>query len=127
MTTPVEVVEVERPRNPVLTKEQAEDFFGEVFCGKHHIPSELKPYGTGWKVNAHASLSTFDFNELTKLVFLAHDRCMRVEIVQGGPGRVGIVIWKRGGRTGDIWYRHPTIEQALEVHRKSFPASEVQA
>ncbi len=105
---------------PKMTKEQAEDFFGILFRGKNHIPSELKPFGHGWKVNAHASMSTFDFDELTRLVFLCHDRCVRAVIIQGGPGRVGIAISQRL-RDGDVSQRHPTIDQALEAWRKCHP------
>ena len=112
-------------QNPPFTKDQAEEFFSALFFGKHHIPSEVRPYGLGWKVNAHASLATYDFDTLTRLVFLAHDRCVRVEIVQGGPGRVGVVIWRRAGRFGDIYSRHPSIEQALLLWREKHPQSEV--
>lgn len=99
---------------PPFTKEQAEEFFSEVFCGKHHIPGDLREFGNGWKINAYGGwLSTFDFDTLTRLVLLAHDRCVRVEMVQGGPGRVGIAIWQRRTREGDIATRHPTMEQAL--------------
>lgn len=114
--------------NPRMTKEQAEDFFGELFYGKHHIPGEVKPFGVGWKVNAYGgSLSTYDFNNLTRLVFLAHDKCVRAEIVQGGPGRVGIAIWQRAGREGDIYARHPTIESALDEWRSKHPVPSVKA
>lgn len=105
-----------------FTFSEAEEFFGMVFRGRHHIPSEVKPFGRGWKVNARfGALSTFDFDDLTRLVFLAHDRCVRVEIVQGGPGRVGIAIWKRHCREGDFCERHPTIERALAAWRERYP------
>jgi hypothetical protein len=111
---------------PPFTKAQAEEFFGEVFGGKHHIPGDVKEFGRGWKVNAYGGwLSTFDFNNLTRLVMLAHDRCVRVEIMQGGPGRVGIGIWQRRTRTGDMTERHPTMEQALADWRKHYPAATV--
>lgn len=110
-------------RYPPLTKEEATEFFSVLFFGEHHIPSDVKPFGRGWKINAYGgSLATFDFDGLTRLVFLAHDRCVRVELVQGGPGRIGIAIWKRHGRSGDISVRHPTIKCALVNWRMKHPA-----
>ena len=97
--------------------EQAESFFSELYCGKHHIPGKLKSFGEGWSINHFADLSTFDFDTLTRLVFLAHDKCMRVSIQQGGPGAVKIIVWQRKGRTGSMFERHPTIEGALAVWR----------
>ena len=97
--------------------EEAEEFFSELYLGKHHFPSKIKPYGQGWHINHWGDLSTFDFDTLTRLVFLAHDSCTRVEISQGGPRAVKIAIWKRQ-RTGSIYERHPTIEDALKTWRK---------
>lgn len=111
-----------------MTKEQAIEFFGEIYCGKHHIPGkhcEPVPWGDGWCVNHTGELSTFDFNKLTRLVFLAHDRCVRVSIQSSGPGMVRICIWQREKRTGSIFESHPAIETALEDWRKIHPLTEV--
>jgi len=99
--------------HPPLTKKEAEEFFGVIYHGEHHIPSDVKPHGRGWKIQAYGDLATFDFDLLTRLVFLAHDRCIRVAIIPGGPGRVGVAIWKRYGRNGNFSERHPTIKCAL--------------
>lgn len=97
-----------------MTKEEATAFFSILFYGEHHIPSEVKPWGRGWKVSEYSGrLATFDFDGLTRLVFLAHDKCVRAEICQSGPGRVGICIWKRHGRSGDMFARHPSLKCAL--------------
>ena len=106
-----------------FTEEEATVFFARLFNGKHHIPGTgLKPFEGGWCVNVYQSdLSTFDFSLLTGFVFLAHDYCMRAGIYPSGPGLVKIAVWKREGRTGDIYNRHPTVEQALADWReKSF-------
>jgi hypothetical protein len=109
--------------HPPLTKAEAEEFFGILYFGKHHIPSDVKPFGRGWKINDFGgALSTFDFDGLTRLVFLCHDKCVRAQIMQGGPGRVGVAIWKRHGRVGDMTERHPTIEHALNGWRLKHPA-----
>lgn len=98
--------------------EIAEEFFGELYYGKHHIPGKIKPWGTGWCVNHYGSLATFDFDELTRLVFLSHDRCIRAEIQNSGPRMVKICIWQREGREGGISERHPTIKEALSKWRE---------
>ncbi len=101
-----------------LTLQEATDFFSELFGGEHHLPSEVDVYGLGYCINCRSSLATFDGNQLTRLVLMAHDKCYRAEIKDGNKwGRIKICIWKRI-REGSIDYRHPTIEQAIE-HWKS--------
>lgn len=90
------------------------DLLCTVFHGEHHLPSRIYAYGGGIKCTAgHHRLSTFDFDYLTRLVVLAHDACVRVEIVGGGPGAVGLVLHKRQSRIGSMFDRHPTIEEAI--------------
>lgn len=102
-----------------MTREAATEFFAKLFCGEHHIPSELKEWGMGWSVSAPPSgFATFDFNNLTRLVFLAHDRCVRAELAQSGPGRIRICIWQRDKREGQYHEKHPTIETALAQWRE---------
>lgn len=69
------------------------------------------------EINLRGSLSTFDFDDLTRLVFLAHDYAMRVEI---DPRRNGIykLLFHRRVREGSLYQRHPTIEQAVNTWRK---------
>lgn len=101
-----------------ITFWEAEAFFSELYFGKHHIPAGgIKPFGQGWSVNHYAEIATFDFNALTRLVFLAHDKCIRVSIMQGGPGAIKIVLHKRSSRSGSMFGRHPTIEYALSIWR----------
>lgn len=91
------------------------DLLCKVFHGEHHAPERIYAFGRGIKCNAESHrLSTFDFDYLTRLVVLAHDACVRVEIVSSGPGRIGLVLHKRAGRTGSSYDRHPTIEEAIE-------------
>ena len=108
-----------------MTYEEAEAFFGIIYYGKHHIPYPIKPWGYGWIISVSGRMATFDFNDLTRLIFLAHDRCIRAEVIHGGPRRVRIAIWKRYKRDGSMMERHPTIEQALSLWREKHPESEV--
>ena len=100
------------------TIEEATEFFSEIYHGAHHIPSDIKPFGSGWSINHRGDIATHDFDMLTRMVFLAHDMCYRLQVQQGAPGSVKIVVWKRSARAGDISYRHPTLEQAVAKWRE---------
>jgi len=99
------------------TLEEAKEFFSDFFSGEHHIPGKIKDFGEGWCVNYGGDLSTYDAGRLTALVFLAHERCFRVELQQGGPHKIKICIWKRQ-REGSMWARHPTLDQAIDLFKK---------
>jgi len=88
--------------------------------GEHNLKS-IKPCGTGIRTTMH-SLSTFDNNRLTELVFLAHDRCVRVELANGGPWMTGLKLHRRHTRNGERMQAHPTIEEALCNHRILYSA-----
>lgn len=102
-----------------LTHQEAIDFFSEFYGGEHHIPGyEVKANGPFcWTVNHNrGGLSTFDFNHLTRLVVMAHDKCIRVDLIPIRNGIMQISISNRK-REGSIWERHPTIEEAIEKIR----------
>lgn len=104
-----------------MTKEQAVEFFAELFLGEHHIPrSGVKGFGFGWAVIYDGDFATFDAEMLTRLVFLAHDRCVRAEVSHAGM-HLRISIWQRV-REGRKSQRHPTLETALSDWRKYYPA-----
>ncbi len=105
-----------------MSLEEARDFLGSIYGGTHNLPGEVKPFGYGWCLNHQGDLATFDGDQLTRLVFLAHDRCVRVSILNSGPRMVRIVIHPRMGREGGFSVKHPTIEDALAVWRKTNPA-----
>lgn len=95
-----------------LTEDEAKDFFTQFFMGEHHIPIGMKEYGHGWCVNTKDNLATFDNDALTRLVLLAHEKCIRVELKEAGLAGIKIIIHKRQ-REGRIFERHPTIEQVI--------------
>lgn len=101
------------------SKEEATAFFNIFYRGEHHIPNGgIRRYGEGWYVRHTGDLSTFDFDDLTRLVFLAHDMCFRVSIIPG-RGLSKIAVWVRGSRKGKMNERHPTIRDALNEWRNS--------
>lgn len=100
-----------------LSKEEATEFFSGFYDGQHHIPgNKLYRFGDGWYVNhGVGEVSTFDYNGLTKLVVLAHDKCMRVSISAKNQ-TLRIAIWKRQ-REGSYYQRHPDLESHISEIR----------
>jgi hypothetical protein len=66
-------------------------------------------------------LATFDFFDLTTLVFLAHDHCIRVEIEPCNFTCLTITFHPRPGRMGTIDQRHPGLQGAVDAWRVSHP------
>ena len=67
----------------------------------------------------HGTLSTFDGDDLTRLVFLAHDLAIRVEIsAVGGPSKLMRLVFYNRQRDGDWFNRHPSMEEALKAWRE---------
>lgn len=110
-------------RLPWMTDAQWEYacMLADVVGGFHHIAAPIKPLAHGITASPFSSgFSTFDSDQLTRLVFLAHDRAIRVEIRSSNPYRIKLCMWKRQ-REGDGMSRHPSLEQAISVHRQFFP------
>lgn len=104
--------------------EEVANILGEYAYGIYHL--DLK--GVEWgndryiRVKVIASdLSTFDYNGLTRLVILCHDRGVRMEVQPCNMRYVRLVFTRRNCRDGNICERHPTIDEAIESHRKKYP------
>lgn len=108
-------------RKPILTEaeEAARRVLAHAYYGIHHVPywDRRTAWGDGVAVSVPVSLSTYDYNTLTRLVVAAHDECVRVEILPGGRGllKIGLTMRKR---EGDITEKHPTMEDAIVLARK---------
>ena len=102
-----------------LTEERALDFFATLYRGKHHIPGKMRDEGNGcWSVAHYGELATFDYDELTRLVLLAHDRCVRTWVRASRPRHIRIWIAARERDTGSMVTDHPRIEDALAKFRE---------
>lgn len=107
--------------NKHLTKDEAIIFFSEFYRGEHHIPGKITEFGHGWQVkHDRGDIATFDYNKLTTLVLMAHDKCIRVSIMPYNFNTLKICIWKRN-RNGGFSNRHPTIQQAIDEYNSNTP------
>ena len=93
-----------------------------VFGGSYNWDRKKKvdwsnPYyiEIGW----YGSLSTFDFNQLTPLLFHCHDAAIRLEIAPRTPRYLTLLFHQRQ-RDGSISQRHPSLSQAIAAHRPIF-------
>lgn len=102
------------------------DILGMVGGGIYNAPiaweSVIWNYGRGLSVIWHQGngLATFDFNFLTRLVFLCHEARIRCEIENGGPRMFRLSFWQRSA-TGGMAERHPNLEEAIAEFREYLP------
>lgn len=89
-----------------------------LFRGAHNIPPTTlrrgnwsNPHYADCVVPTGGGFATFDGDQLTRLVLLAHAACIRVSLKAVGPG-YGRLYFSQRQREGDFMDRHPTIEQA---------------
>ena len=91
----------------------------------HQNPKKWTFDNETWVEFIHTGyMATVDSNDLTRLVFLAHDFCLRVDVSAVAPRRFRFLFPERQ-RDGGISERHPTLEQAVTIHRaQGWPAEE---
>lgn len=104
------------------------DLLGDLFRGIYHLDSKgLRRVAWSDKfivrLTVRRSLSTFDFDLLTRLVFLCHDRALRCEVEGCGPGWMRLTFHQRA-RAGSVSERHPNLEDALQGWRETGPKRE---
>lgn len=114
------------------------EFLADVYHGFHHIPGDLRPSGKSavcLEVD-HISLATFDFNEMTRIVVLSHDKCIRFGV--SGPrmeereyeghtyeAPVMTIVASKRQREGQMYQRHPTLEDATaEIRGTNTPPAD---
>jgi hypothetical protein len=120
--------EKERQMSPI--GERVADLLGYLFCGIYHIRTTVER--TDWTNPQHiaatlpprVTLATFDGGDLTKLVFLAHHMCLRVEIEPAGPRCLRLLFHQRQ-RGGNLYERHPTLAEAVAAFDSLYAAIEI--
>jgi hypothetical protein len=106
------------------------DFLGELFFGIYHLDENALQrvdwankgfivISIGWK-----DWSTVDFNNLTRLVFLAHWLAIRVSMDASKHGYMRLLFHQRA-REGSVCERHPTLDEAVEYFKAHVSLAEV--
>lgn len=105
------------------------DLLGDVYEGIYHLNyNSLRK--VKWsdpdyiEVTVRHGLATWDYNELTRLVVLCHDRLLRCAVHAAAPGYLKLCFSQREGREGSTSRRHPTIEHAVESIRAFYARPE---
>lgn len=92
----------------------------DLVNGFHHLFGKITPAngdGVWCELEAHNQLSTHDYDSLTRLIVMAHDRCIRAEIRPCGTKRLTLILSKRI-REGAYTERHPALEENVSKIRK---------
>lgn len=76
--------------------------------GKHHLP-DVKPFGDGVCINWYGAIHTFDFDQLTRLVLIAHRDKVRMGVTNSGPGMIKITAFCRTGPD----HLHPSLQDLI--------------
>lgn len=95
------------------------DFLGELFLGIYHLDMPAL-HKVEWGNNHHISVSigwkdwaTYDYDLLTRLVFLAHHMALRVELCPTRSQYVRLMFHQRT-RKGAGFSSHPSLRQAVD-------------
>lgn len=99
--------------------------------GLHHVDTDAAKKARwddrlfvqlNWRYDEFA---THDANLLTRLVFLAHDLCIRVSIQSATIGMLRLMFHPRKDREGgNFATRHPTLESAVAQWRDHHPSNQ---
>lgn len=87
-----------------------------VLKGEHHLPrSGVRACGpTGVEFTTFQDYATFDFDELTRIVYAGHKFCVRIELSGAAPGFLRVQAYARDVSGKDMFERHPTVQQLIE-------------
>ncbi len=94
------------------------DILGNAFKGIYHIHKAVMHKRVQWddkdmiEVVLGCELATHDGSELTELVVLCHDACVRLAIDGVSNGYIKLRFTNRD-RGNDFMYNHPTMSRAL--------------
>lgn len=114
----------ERAMSPLGTA--VADLLGDLFFGIYHLNytslGKVEWGNPHWiAFNLDRGIATFDGDELTRLVVLCHDRCLRCDITGKAPRYMELLFHQRQ-RAGEMYARHPTIENAVARIRSAYIA-----
>ena len=93
-------------------KQRCYDMLLEFVDGEHHL-GKLSHFGDGLRMTTWRELATFDSDQLTWLVILAHKHLCRIAIDSAGPRQLAIQVWARKAQ-GRLAARHPSLSALIE-------------
>ena len=96
---------------------RAEAALAHVYQGIHHVPGKIKKLRGYWEVVIWGSISTHDFDQLTRMVIAAHEHCVRIELQPCNCQHIRLLIHPRQ-QTGGICERHPSLTDLAERARR---------
>jgi len=101
------------------------DLLGDIARGIYHL-NYTSLSKVDWTDSYHimfsyyGDLATYDFESLTTLVVLSHDRMIRVSLEGLSPRYIRMRFHQRHKRDGDLWERLPTMEEHVSIIRKAY-------
>ena len=130
MQQEIERIKQRKPiRGKLLPSELSEfqkrvcNIVGIIGGGLYNAPINIEKinwdFGGGVSLYWTRELSTWDFSQLTLLVFLCHEARIRLQVEAYGPRATKLSFWQRKA-TGDIAVRHPNLDEAVADFRKWF-------
>jgi hypothetical protein len=78
-------------------------------------------YGNGVSLTWNQELATWDFDQLSRLVFLCHAARIRCSLSAVAPRKIRMCFWQRKA-TGDMAVRHPNLDEAVTAFKQYLPA-----
>lgn len=79
-------------------------------------------HGRGVSMVWMREMATWDFNQLTWLVFLCHEARIRCSVEGCGPRNLRLSFWPREAE-GQMSVRHPDLGEAVKIFRQWFTSS----
>lgn len=114
-----------QPRTMSALGEKVADLLGDLYFGIYHLDGGALQR-VEWENEHHISivlpwsqsarLCTYDSSDLTVLVLLCHDRCIRLELEAANTHFIRLTFYERS-RDGDTYHRHPTMEEQIDRWR----------
>lgn len=95
---------------------RARQFFADFFYGENHLPSKIKACGEGWYVLLPGEIASTDFNDMTRLVLMAHERSIRVSVRPLNFRYMKLMLHQRDPAVLDLSYGHPDLDEAIQRH-----------
>jgi hypothetical protein len=126
--TDIEWIERNNPKPVVMSilGKDVASLLGDVFQGIYHLEdSALFHKRVEWDSQHHIEIvlygpiATYDGNALTRLVVIAHDRCIRVSITAANIGYLRLMFHQRTGQKGSVSKTHPTLDEHTKLIRGS--------